>query len=198
MYDAAMQKEVLQGTSPDARLTYEDLCRMPYDGLRHEIIDGVHYVSPSPGVRHQQLTLRLAFEIELYRRQHPGSGHVFFAPLDVVFTQWDVVEPDVLFVAADQSDVMTEANIQGAPALVIEVVSPGTRKRDEHIKRRLFERGGVREYWIVDPKRQTVAVFRRSPDQAFPRVAELAERGDDALTTPLFPGFSLALKDLFA
>lgn len=198
MYDAAMQKEVLQGTSPDARITYEDLCRMPYDGLRHEIIDGVHYVSPSPGVRHQQLTLRLAFEIELYLRQHPGSGHVFFAPLDVVFTQWDVVEPDVLFVAADQPHVMTMANIQGAPALIVEVVSPGTRKRDEHVKRQLFDRGGVREYWIVDPKHQSVAVFRRSGDQAFPRVEELTRARRDVLTTPLFSGFALALADLFA
>jgi Uma2 family endonuclease len=198
MYDEGMQQNVVSGASPDKRLTYDDLCRLPDDGLRHEIIDGVHYVSPSPNLRHQKLVLRLAFEIELYLRGHRGVGDVFFAPLDVIFTKWDVVEPDVLLVTADQSDILTADNVQGPPALVMEVVSRTTRKRDEQIKRRLFERGGVREYWIVDPKRETVAVFRREADQSFPRVAELTHMDRDVLTTPLLPGLSLALTDLFA
>ena len=198
MYDAGMEKNVVSGTSPEKRLTYDDLCRMPDDGLRHEIIDGVHYVTPSPNVRHQELARRLVFEIEFYLRQHPGVGKVFFAPLDVIFTKWDVVEPDVLLIAADQTEILTADNVQGPPALAIEIVSRTTRKRDEQIKRRLFERGGVREYWIVDPKRETVTVFRREADQSFPRVAELTHMDRDVLTTPLLPGLSLALTDLFA
>jgi Uma2 family endonuclease len=198
MYDAGMEKNVVSGSSPEKRLTYDDLCRMPDDGLRHEIIDGVHYVTPSPNVRHQELARRLVFEIELYLRQRPGAGEVFFAPLDVIFTKWDVVEPDVLVVTADQANILTPDNVQGPPALVIEILSRTTRNRDEHTKRQLFERGGVREYWIVDPKRETVTVFRREADQSFPRVAELTHMDRDVLTTPLLPGLSLALTDLFA
>src|SRR5215216_5667783 len=134
MYDADMQKNVVSGSSPDQRFTYDDLCRMPDDGLRHEIIDGVHYVSPSPNLRHQELALRLVFEIELYLRQHRDAGQVFFAPLDVIFTKWDVVAPDVLVVTGDQAHILTPDNVQGPPALVIEVVSRTTRKRDEQIK----------------------------------------------------------------
>jgi Uma2 family endonuclease len=198
MYAAGMEKNVVSMTSPDRRLTYDDLCRMPDDGLRHEIIDGVHYVTPAPNLRHQELALRLSFEIELYLRQHSGTGQVFFAPLDVLFTKWDVVEPDVLLVTADQTNILTADNIQGPPALVMEIVSPTTRKRDEQIKRRLFDRGSVREYWIVDPRRDAVTVFRRAADDSFPRVAELTHIDRDVLTTPLLPGFSLALTELFA
>ena len=79
----------------------------------------------------------------------------------MVFTNFDIVEPDLLFVAADQTDILTEKNVQGAPALVVEVLSRGTRRKDEQIKRRLFERAAVREYWIVDPERDQVSVFAR-------------------------------------
>ena len=83
-----------------------------------------------------------------------------------------MVEPDLLFVAGDQTAIMTEKNIQGPPALVVEVLSKSTRKRDAQIKRRLFERTGVREYWLVDPELDTVQVFRPSPDGKLARVHE--------------------------
>ncbi|HXG88411.1 MAG TPA: Uma2 family endonuclease, partial [Vicinamibacterales bacterium] len=112
-----------------------------------------------------------------------------------VFSNWDVVEPDLLFVAATQRDIIGEKNVQGAPALVIEVLSPGTRRRDQGIKRELFERTGVREYWLVDPDKDQVHVYRRANDGAgFAR--GLAISTD--LETPLLPGFSLSLKRLFA
>ncbi len=136
----------------NTRLTYEDFVRLPDDGMRHEIIDGVHYVTPTPVLRHQQLVGRLHLAIGSYLEAHPDIGQVFLAPLDTVLSPWDIVEPDLMFVAANQLDILTEANIQGAPALVIEVLSPSTRKRDLGIKRQLFDRGDVREYWVVDPK----------------------------------------------
>jgi len=135
----------------DTRLTYDDFLLFPDDGKRHELIDGVHYVTPAPRVRHQDLVGRLHGEIFLYLREHPAAGRVLLAPLDVVLSNYDIVEPDLLFIAGDQTGIMTEKNIQGAPALVVEVMSKRTRKRDVQIKRRLFERVGVREYWLVDP-----------------------------------------------
>ena len=115
-----------------------------------------------------------------------------------MFSPWDVVEPDLLFVAADQLDILTEPNIQGAPALVIEILSPSTRKRDLGIKRQLFDRSGVREYWVVDPRVNEVTVYQRAVDGSLPRVAQMGEADDATLTTPLLPEFTLSITKLFA
>ena len=121
---------------------------------------------------------------------------MFLSPLDVVLSYYDVVEPDLLFVAGDQTSILTKANVQGPPALVIEVLSPSTRKRDAQIKRRLFERTGVREYWLVDPELDTVQVFRPVEGKLV-RVAELTAEDDETLTSPLLPGWSLGLREFF-
>ena len=188
----------MYSTPGETRLTYDDFLLFQDDGKRHEIIDGEHYVTASPNVRHQVVVGRLHFEIELFLRQHPGLGRVFLSPLDVVFTRWDVVEPDVLFVAGEQAGILTARNIQGPPALVVEIVSPGTRRTDEGIKHRLFERGGVREDRLVDPGLDLVTVFRRKADGSFPREAKLALEAHDVLTTPLLPGMAIPLDDLLA
>jgi Uma2 family endonuclease len=184
--------------TPDTRLTYDDFLLFPDDGQRHEIIDGEHYVTPSPIPRHQALLGRLYFEVEHHIRQHPGIGRVFLSPLDVVFTKWDVVEPDLLFVAHTQADIVTDKNIQGAPALVVEILSPATRRKDEQVKLRLFERGGVGEYWILDPDRNLVKVFSRQPDGSFPLTAELSRERLDVLKTPLIPDLAISVFELFA
>jgi Uma2 family endonuclease len=179
-----------------SRLTYDDLARMPDDGMRHEIIDGVHYVTPSPVRRHQLLFRRLFLAIGGYLERNPAVGEVYSAPFDTVFTQWDVVEPDLLVVTADQLNILTEPNIQGAPALVVEILSPGTKRRDLGVKLQLYDRGGVREYWIVDPEDNTVMIHRRAADGSFPTVQSLSSNAD-AITTPLLPGFSLSTEKLF-
>jgi Uma2 family endonuclease len=182
---------------PDERLTYDDFLLFPEgDGLRHEIIDGVHYVPSSPSLRHQDLVGRLHLAIGNFLASHPGIGRVFLSPLDVVFTVHDVVEPDLVFVASDQTDILTEANIQGAPAIVIEILSKSTRSRDERIKKELFDRGGVREYWIVDPDRSQVTVYRRENNTLEDR-SILSAADDGVLTTTLIPDFSLSVSDLF-
>lgn len=189
----------MQTTSPRSsrRLTYENFVRIPDDGMRHEIIDGVHYVTQSPVRQHQVLLGRLHLAIGKYLEERPDVGQVFLSPLDTVFSPYDVVEPDLIFVAADQLDILTEPNIQGAPALVIEILSPSTRRRDHGIKRQLFDRGGVREYWVVDPKGRDVTIYRRIADGGFPTVAHLAAVDEATLATPLLPGFSLSVVRLF-
>lgn len=182
----------------NVRLTYDDFIHFPDDGKRHELIDGVHYVTPSPNLGHQELLGRLHLAIGNFLVGRRHLGRVFLSPLDVVLSYYDVVEPDLLFVAGDQQDILTEANVQGPPALVIEILSRSTRKRDEGIKRRLFEEKGVREYWIVDPKGQRVIVFRRQDDGSFPRASELDTGHAATLETPLLPGFQLSIDDLFA
>jgi Uma2 family endonuclease len=182
----------------DERLTYDDFLLFPDDGRRHELIDGEHYVTPSPNTRHQDLVGRLHLAIGNFLAAHRGLGRIFLSPFDVVLSRYDVVEPDLLFLAGDQLDILTDKNVQGAPALVVEVLSRGTRKRDEQIKRRLFARVGVREYWLVDPELDLIKVFRRVEDDTFRKVAELTTEEHSVLTTPRLPGFSLALAELFA
>ncbi len=102
-----------------------------------------------------------------------------------------------MFVAPDQLDILTAQNIQGTPALVIEILSASTRKRDRDVKSRLYDRAGVREYWLVDPDLNSVIVYRRVTDGAFPAVANLTAGAQDSLETPIVPGWSVALTRLF-
>ncbi len=97
-----------------------------------------------------------------------------------------------------RGEILTDKNIQGAPALVVEILSPGTRKRDQQRKRRLFERSAVREYWMVDPDRNAIVIHRRDECGAFPRIGELTAAENAVPTTPLLPAFSLPLTQLFA
>jgi len=191
------EEDAVPTTPQGARLTYQDFLLFPDDGLRHEIIDGEHYVTPSPNRRHQDLVLRLGMSIGVHVEDRPERGRVFVAPFDVVFSFHDIVEPDVIFVAPDQLDILTAKNIQGTPAMVVEILSASTRKRDQQIKRTLYDRMGVREYWLVDPERNAVAVYRRGTDGSFPLMASLSAARHDTLETPLLPGWSVELVRLF-
>jgi len=183
-----------------ARLTYDDLVAMfpDEDGVRRELIDGELFVTPSPFIRHQRLVHRLTLSLGKHLEARPEQGEVFAAPLDVVMSPFDVVEPDVLVVLGDQLDVLTDKHIHGSPGIVVEILSTGTRKRDLTLKRQLFDREGVREYWIVDPDANTVAVYRRAADGTLPLAATLETRNAETLTTPLLPGWDLPLERLFA
>jgi Uma2 family endonuclease len=173
------------------KLTYDDFILFPDDGKRHELIDGEHYVTPSPNMRHQQISMNLVLLIGNWLEQHP-VGRLFHAPFDVVFSKYDVVEPDLLYVSNERSNVLTAPNVQGAPDLVIEIGSPGTRKRDETIKRNLYGRSGVTEYWFVDPDIDVIRVYRRSGD-TFARPIELSREAGDVLSTSLLAGLELPL-----
>jgi Uma2 family endonuclease len=179
------------------KLTYDDFLLFPDDGKRHELIDGEHYVTPSPNIRHQAILGNIHFLIRAWLEQHP-VGRVFMAPLDVVFTQFDVVEPDLLFVSRHRAaDILTAKHVTGAPDVVVEIGSPSTRKRDETIKRRLYERSGVSEYWVVDPDLEVVRVYRNR-DGRFDRPVELRADAGDGLTTPYLDGLVMPLGRIFS
>ena len=179
----------------NVKYTYEDYELFPDDGRRHELIEGEHYVTPSPFAKHQstvvKLTIRLGGVVEQRR-----LGWLFVAPFDVVLSDLDVVQPDLLFVSAKCAEVLTEKHVRGAPDLVVEVLSESTRRTDEIVKRKLYERFGVREYWVVDPVLESVKVYRLE-EGAFRRAAELTAEAGDALETPLFPGLAIPLSEIF-
>ena len=186
----------MKPASPGLKLTYDDFVLFPDDGKRHELIDGEHYVTPSPNLKHQKVSGNLHLLIGVWLEDHP-IGQIFYAPFDVVFSRYDVVEPDLLYVSnARAAAVLTSANVKGAPDLVIEIGSPSTRKRDETIKRHLYERSGVSEYWVVDPELDVVRVYRRDAE-GFGRAIEMSVDAGDILTTPLLPGLALPLSRIF-
>jgi len=117
--------------------------------------------------------------------------------VDVVFSNLDVVVPDLVYVSNERSKIVTEKNLQGAPDLVVEILSESTRKTDEITKRKLYERFGVKEYWILDPVLDTAKVFHRGV-KGFERPAALSVEANEALTSPLFPGLTIPLADIFA
>ena len=187
----------MKPASQIVKLTYDDFLLFPDDGKRHELIDGEHYVTPSPNTRHQRISGRLHLLIGKWLEAHP-IGQLFYAPFDVVFSNFDVVEPDLLYMSNERAaEILTAKHVSGVPELVIEIGSPGTRKRDETLKRRLYERTGVTEYWIVDPDVDVIRIFRRD-ERGFTRAVELSVEAGDVLTTPLLPDLEIPLARVFA
>jgi Uma2 family endonuclease len=136
--------------------TYEDYAQIPDDGLRHEIIDGQHFVNPSPGTQHQHVSKRLQYQ--LYTKiELAGLGVLFDAPMDVQLSEFDIVQADIVIVLNENVRKITPTKIKVAPHLVVEILSPSTAGIDRNIKKDLYERSGVNEYWIVDPSEQQVA-----------------------------------------
>lgn len=183
---------------PDSKvkLTYDDYVHFPDDGKRHELIDGEHHVTPSPNIRHQDIVGHLHMLTGNWLTEHP-LGRVFVAPLDVILSNLDVVEPDLLYVSNERAgELLAGQHVTGAPDLVIEIASPGTRQRDETIKRRRYEKFGVAEYWIVDLEIDVIRIYRRHGD-TFARPIELSPETRDVLTTPLLPGLEIPLARVF-
>ena len=140
------------------KLTYDQYVLFPNDGNRHEIIDGRHYMNAAPNPRHQAVSRHIQFQ--LYEQiELKGFGEVINSPIDLQFSECDVVQPDIL-VVLKPNPIITPTKIKGVPDLVIEILSPSTRRHDQDLKKRLYEQAQVPEYWIVDPEAETVARFR--------------------------------------
>ncbi len=181
-------------TAEPIRLTYEDFRALPDDGKRYEILDGDLYMSPSPITQHQRFVARLHVILTLHVNQH-RLGEVFVSPYDVVLGRHDVVEPDLLFVARENSQIVTAKNIQGVPDLLVEVLSDSTRERDLRDKRNIYARCGVPWYWIVDPEGPRVMELKLM-DRAYAVVAEVSGKAN--WTPELFPNLAIGLPELTA
>ena len=174
------------------RFNYDDLARLPDDGNRYELADGELIVSPAPTTDHQGISARCG--ALLFRAEEAGYGRMFTAPTDVYLGPYQVVQPDLLFVAHERLDIITRMYVAGAPDLVIEILSPGTRDHDLGWKKTLYAREGVRHYWVADPVEQTIAPFVLD-GRGYADVAPLA--GDAILSCPLFPAIVSTVARLF-
>ncbi len=174
-------------------LTIADLDSMPEDGNRYELIEGELFVSRADTLVHQRSVGTAMFLFAQYLRENP-IGEIIPGP-GVIFSDFSGVIPDLVYLSFELGkEIATGDRLTGAPELIIEVLSPGAenRRRDEHAKRQLYKKYGVKEYWILDPQQRTVQVFRTA---RFKLTATLGVR--DVLTTPLLPGFRCHVKEIF-
>ncbi len=149
----------MASSTPAVKLTYEDYCNTP-DDERYELLDGDLVMTPAPREVHQRVLMNFSYLLFQAVTQ-AKSGRVYAAPFDVVLSETDVVQPDLLFISNERAHVITEDNVQGAPDLVVEILSPSTADRDLTVKREIYARHGVKEYWIVDTDARTVTVLLR-------------------------------------
>ena len=177
-------------------MTVADLDAFPDDdGKRYELIEGELFVSSAPGLPHQLVLTNLITEFRNYLKQNP-VGIAASGP-GAVFSNYDAVIPDLVFARKERLDnIVGKDRFVAAPELVVEIVSPGSenRARDLKVKRRLYGKYGVQEYWIVDPENKSVTIFYLSSN-ALAQI-RIAKDGDD-ITSPLLPGFTLSVSSIF-
>ena len=173
------------------KLDYSDIQAAPDDGKRYELVQGDLFVNPAPSPIHQRISKRLQRQLEDYFEAR-SIGEVFDAPIDVILTDHDVFEPDIL-VTADPSQI-TRRGIEAPPLLVVEILSPSTRRVDRGLKSRRYAELGVQHYWIVDPDAKRIECFRLT-EGAFRAVIEA--RGDTSLVHPDWDGLVIDLAALW-
>ena len=173
------------------RLDYDDYCAIPADGKRYELLDGQVYVTPAPSPLHQRVSKRLQRLLEAYFEE-PGRGEVFDAPIDVILTPHDVVQPDLVVVT--DPGLVSRRGIEGAPTLVVEVLSPNTTVYDRTTKAQRYAALGIPHYWIVDPEARTIECFRHH-ETTYQLAGAFGPT--DTLTHPDFPGLRLSLAALW-
>lgn len=176
----------------NVHFTYHDYLLLPED-KRYEILEGDLVVVPAPNTAHQRISRDLQNALVNHVRQY-RLGEVFCAPYDVVLSEENIVQPDIAFVRSEREGIITADNVQGAPDLVVEVLSPRTKSRDLEIKRKIYAKYGVGEYWIVDPIERTLEVLI------------LGEEGycsagiyphSVVIESPLLPDFRVSLAEIF-
>jgi len=179
-------------TQPRIKFTVNDYMTAPPD-KRYQLLEGELILAPSPTNKHQTIIVELLVILHQFVSQN-SLGWVWVAPFDVVLSDYDVVQPDLLFVSNERAYIITEANIQGAPDLVVEILSPATAQYDRGYKRTLYSRSGVLEYWLVDPDAETVEVLTASAQGL---VHHATYRRGDILTSPLLAGLAIELEAIF-
>ena len=177
---------------PAVKLTYDDYCAAPADN-RYELLDGELIVVPAPNTKHQRVNRELTTRLDRFISDR-GSGELFYAPFDVVLSDSDIVQPDLLFVSREREHMITAENMRGAPDLVIEILSPSTADKDRGKKRTLYGKHGVTEYWLVDPAAETVQIHRLQGETLIPTRTFGRE---ETLRSPLLSGLELHLDDIF-
>ena len=176
------------------RLTYREYALLPDDGRRHELIEGDFYVTPAPSTFHQTVSRRLQYAL-MTQLEETGIALVFNAPCDVILSDTTVVEPDLAVVRLSRRELVSERGIEGPPDVVVEILSPSSKGQDQFLKRSVFAKFAIPEYWIVDPDHGWVTQLRLDDASTYQQHARLDRAS--TLTSPELPEISIALAPIF-
>jgi len=174
------------------KYTYQDYLKTP-DDKRYELINGNLTMSPAPITKHQIILITLVGELFMWLKTNP-IGKVMVAPVDVYLDEENLVQPDILFISKKREKIITEKNIQGAPDLTIEIVSQSSIHRDMVEKKSLYEKFGVKEYWLVYPDEELVEIYELK-NNSYKLYKTFSK--DETLETPLLKGMKIDLKEVF-
>jgi Uma2 family endonuclease len=176
-------------------LTVDDLDSLPDDGNRYELFEGELFVSRAPSLSHQRVLGNLHAILRVYLEQNP-IGEVVLTP-GVIFNEFNSAIPDAVFISQKSiSETISGERIVKAPELVIEIVSPGKEnaRRDREVKRQVYGKHGVREYWIADPTNRSLEIYRLKRHNL---VLVVTLMNEDEITSPLLPGFASKASRIF-
>lgn len=174
------------------RYTYADYCRLP-EGSPYQLIGGELVMTPSPTPYHQMVSMKLELKMAGYVLEK-GLGIVLYAPLDVCLGETETYQPDIIFISNERLAIIEEKCIKGAPDLVVEILSPGTAYYDLRRKYKVYEKEGVREYWIIDPGNKGVQVFCLREGK-FALDQEIEQEG--SVKSRVITGFQIQAENIF-
>ncbi len=175
-------------TTQTKLITYDDYLTLPEDGKRYEVIGGEVFMIAAPIINHQQISQNIESRLDRYLEEH-NIGKYFHAQVDVVLSMTDVVQPDIFYISNERSHIIAENNIVAAPDLVAEIISESTKVRDQTTKKALYEKYGVKEYWIVYPDKEKIEQFllenkKLILNKTFQKTEELFSKVIDGFTLP--------------
>lgn len=193
---AVREKEPPYKADTSEKFTYQDYLKLPEEpGYRFEVLDGILIKEPSPNVNHQRVSRRLQRILEDYFWMADPGSEIFDAPLDVTFHDINVVQPDLLYITGQQKALIRETHIDGPPALVVEIISPSSKRKDRFKKMQIYQKAGVQHYWLADPEEQSLECYSLR-DKIYALIT--AGLDEDILEHPDFPGLSINLSNLWA
>jgi len=178
----------------DVLVTVDDYRLFPETGQRYQVVEGQLIMAPAPNRYHQEISLNIEFIICKFLEKHP-IGKVYHAPFDVYLDKHNVFQPDVIFVANDRFSILTDAGAEGAPNLVIEILSLRTERLDKEPKRKVYAREGVEEYWLVNPLNETIEVFLLQKNPGGPGTRH---GGRASFASVCLPGLTFRCREIFA
>ena len=178
----------------DIRFSYDEYRALPETGPHYQLVDGDLIMSPAPTFRHQDILMRLIRFLDAHIEKNK-LGKLLCAPLDVIFSDEDVYQPDLVFISNSRKSIIVPEGLRGTPELCVEILSPSNKELDQKTKRLQYARFGLPELWLVDPFANTLQIFRLQED---PHHAAQTLSETETLNSKTFPGLELKLDQIFA
>lgn len=176
-------------------LTVNDYLLVPNNGKLLQLIEGNFIIAPAPNLKHQEVSRNIEIEIVRYLEKNP-IGKIFYAPVDYYIDAYNVVQPDLVYISKEKYNILFEKGIRNTPDLIIEIISAGTEKTDRELKKDLYWRAGVKEYWIVDLETESIEVYKIEANRY--KLDKIYRKANsDKIKTDILPGFEINLDKVF-